>query len=112
MSHNLSLAIAAAPMSLEDKLGWHIMNFDKKLPKAMIGMWVAAITAYDLGMPETTSVDLPEGSKFMGSSKISIAQIIDDFRLEYYLASFAIYLPASPLDAPLDNDTQNVGGNK
>lgn len=112
MSHNISLAIAASSLSLEEKLSWHIMNFDHKLPKAMIGIWVAAITAYDLGMPETTSVDLPEGIKFMGGAKISIAKMIDDFHLEYFLASFAIYLPASPLDAPLDSDTQNVGGNK
>jgi len=112
MSHNISLAIAASSLSLEEKLSWHVMNFDQKLPNAMLGIWVAAITAYDLGMPETTSVDLPVGSTFMGGTKASIAQIIEGFHLEYFLASFAGYLPASPLDAPLDSDTQKVGGNK
>ena len=103
MSYNLSLAIAASSLSLEEKLSWHITNFDQKPPKAMIGIWVAAITAYDLGLPEATSVDLPEGSTFQGGTKVSVAKIIEDFHLEFYLASFKSYLPASPLDAPLDN---------
>ena len=76
MSYNLSLAIAASTLSLEEKLSWHINNFDQKPPKAMIGIWVAAIMAYDLGLPETTSVDLPEGSTFLGETKVSIAKII------------------------------------
>ena len=112
MSHNLSLAIAAAPMSLEDKLGWHLLNFAPQPPKAMTKVWLACITAFDLGMPETTNIGLPEGSTFQGKPIATIADVIEGYHLEYYLASFAIYLPASPLDAPLDKDTQTVGGNK
>ena len=99
--NSLSLAIAAAPMPLEDKLGWHFASLDR-IPKTMLSVCAAAIRLHDAGFDEReTMLDLPAGTKYLGRSQASLSEIIEGHYLEPFLAVFAEYLPATPLDAPL-----------
>ena len=98
---NFSLAVAAAPMTLEDKLSWHFTTLDR-IPKSMIPVCAAAIRLHDAGFDEaTTMLDLPAGISFFESRQASIGQIIEGHHLEAFLAVFADCLPNSPLDTPL-----------
>lgn len=98
---NFSMAIAAAPMSLEDKLGWHFANLDR-IPKSMLPVCAAAIRLHNAGYPErTTMVTLPTGVTFEGQREVSIGEVIAGHYLEVFLDIFADFLPASPLDVPL-----------
>ena len=100
-AENFTMAIAAAPMSLEDKLSWHFTTLDR-IPKSMIPVCAAAIRLHDAGFDEsTTMLDLPPGISFFESNQASIGQVIEGHYLEAFLAVFADCLPASPLDTPL-----------
>lgn len=100
-AENFSMAIAAAPMSLEDKLGWHFATLDR-IPKSMLPICAAAIRLHDAGYPErTTMLTLPIGVSFEGAREVSIGDVIAGHYLEVFLAVFADYVPASPLDVPL-----------
>ncbi|MEY4742018.1 MAG: hypothetical protein RL672_768 [Actinomycetota bacterium] len=94
---SLTMAIAAAPMTLEDKLGWHFAMLDK-IPKSMLPVCAAAIRLHDAGFDEaTTMLDLPAGATYFGKSRASIGDVISGHYLEFFLATFADCLPASPL---------------
>lgn len=96
-----SLAVAAAPMSLEDKLGWHFANF-KRIPKSMLQVCAVAIRLHDAGFDEDeTILDLPAGVTRFGKTSTSIADVIAGHHLEPYLALFADWIPANPLAVPL-----------
>lgn len=98
---NFTRAIAAAPMTLEDKLEWHFSTLDG-IPKTMLPVCASAIRLHDAGFDEAkTMLDLPEGSTYFGKSQASIADVIFGHYLEFFLAAFADDLPATPLDAPL-----------
>lgn len=98
---NFSLAVAAAPMTLEDKLRWHFATLDR-IPKSMLPVCAAAIRLHDAGFDErTTLVDLPAGVSFHGQSTVSIADVIAGHYLEPFLALFADLIPSSPLAVPV-----------
>ena len=68
----------------------------------MLPVCAAAIRLHDAGFDEReTMLALPEGSKYLGRNEASLSEIIEGHYLEPFLAVFAEYLPATPLDAPL-----------
>jgi hypothetical protein len=104
MGYLNALAIAAAPLTLAEKLKWHQCDFSVKVPNYMLEIWQQAIQLHDLGLPEVTMIDLPAGATFKGGSQASIAEIITGYNLEYFTRAFASEVPDSPLDVPLEKE--------
>ena len=99
-----ALAIAAAPLTLEEKLKWHRAGLEKKPPLNLVPVWMQAIWLYDLGLPESTLIELPEGTTYRGSNQTPIGDLITGFNLEYFTRAFADEVPDSPFDVELNND--------
>lgn len=95
-----ALAIAAAPLSLEEKIDWHLAVF-KGVPREMSSVLCLAIQFFDMGVSAHKTLPLPNGVRLKGQTIASLEEIIEVHHLEPYLAIFAEYLPASPLEAPL-----------
>lgn len=106
MGYLNSLAIAAAPLNLDEKLNWHRFDFDKVIPDEMVALWGQAIRLYDFGMLETTLIELPAGITYKGSNKSTVGNLITEYNLEYFTLAFAAEVPCSPLDVPLQCDRQ------
>ena len=100
--NNTAYAIAAASLSLEEKMWWHIALM-RGVPKSMHPVLCLAIQFFDMGVSSHKTLPLPEGTKFQGAREASLLEIIEGHQLEPYLAMFSEYLPASPLDVPLNN---------
>jgi hypothetical protein len=98
------LAIASAPLTLEEKLKWHRAGFARKVPENLLPVWMQAIWLFDMGLPETTVIELPEGTTFCGSNQATIGDLITGFNLEYFTQAFAHEVPASPFDVELTNE--------
>jgi len=97
-----ALAIAASPLTLTEKLKWHRLDFSTKLPENIVNTWEQAIRLFDLGLAESTLVELPAGATYLGGKQVSIGNLIMNFNLEYFTQAFADELPRSPLDVPLE----------
>ena len=99
---NTVYAIAASSLSLQEKIDWH-MAWMRGLPEAMSSVLYCAVHFFNMGVNPHQTIPLPKGTTFQGRSEASFLEIIEGHHLEPYLTIFAEYLPASPLDVPLNN---------
>ena len=100
--NNNASAIAAAPLSLEEKMWWHIALVSG-VPKSMHPVLCLAIYFFDMGVSSHKTLPLPKGSTYYGRREATLLEIIEGHQLEPYLKMFADYLPSSPLEVPLNN---------
>lgn len=99
---NTVYAIAASSLSLQEKIDWH-MAWLRGMPEAMSSVLYCAVYFFNMGVSPHHSLPLPKGTTFEGRENATLLEIIEGHHLEPYLTMFAEYLPASPLDVPLNN---------
>lgn len=81
----IATLIAEAPMTLEKKLSWHLVNFEQAVPETMIPACAQAIAIANSKGDLSTMIDLPEGATFYGESKASAQDIIEGHHLQYFV---------------------------
>ena len=99
---NTVYAIAASSLSLDEKIEWH-MAWMQGLPKEMSSVLYCAVYFFNMGVSSHHSLPLPKGTSFQGRTSATLLEIIEGHFLEPYLSMFAEYLPACPMDVPLNN---------
>ena len=87
MGKTVAKLIADAPLSLEQKMSWHLRgNMEPPAPESMIPVAVQAVQFDAYGFDwDTTMLDLPTGSTYYGKNEASLRAIIEGHRLEFYL---------------------------
>ena len=88
-SDEIAKEIAKAPMSLEDKLSWHLTLFNRNVPESMIPVLRDAVR---IANEQNFNLDkfelvLPEDVQYKGEELVSARTLIDNFHLHYYITT-------------------------
>lgn len=83
-STEIAPEIAKAPMSIEDKLSWHLTLFNRSVPDTMIPVLVEAIEIVNANGDMNQELELPDEIQFRNSSMVSVGILMEQFRLDYY----------------------------
>ena len=83
-STEIAPEIAKAPMSIEDKLSWHLTLFNRSVPETMIPVLVEAIEIVNANGDMNQELELPDEIQFRDSSMVSVGILMEQFRLDYY----------------------------
>ncbi|CAB4137650.1 hypothetical protein UFOVP325_58 [uncultured Caudovirales phage] len=83
-SKEIAPEIAKAPMSIEDKLSWHLTLFSRSVPETMIPVLVEAIEIVNANGDIDQLLELPDEVQFRHSSRVSVGTLVEQFRLDYY----------------------------
>lgn len=81
----LAMEIAKSPLTLEEKMSWHLANFDKKFPDYLVELCADVIRQIDKGLDLSTEVELPLGMFYKGTSTSTLGNIYEDFFLSFFL---------------------------
>jgi hypothetical protein len=83
-SAEIAEEIAKAPLSIEDKLSWHITLFSQSVPDTMIPLLIEAIEIVNANGDMNQELELPDEIQFRNSSMVSVGVLVEQFRLDYY----------------------------
>jgi hypothetical protein len=83
-STEIAEEIAKAPMSIEDKLSWHLALFNRSIPQSMIPVLKEAIEIVNAGGDMEQHVDLPEDVLYKDGTTASVGVLMENFKLHYY----------------------------
>jgi hypothetical protein len=88
-STEIAEEIAKAPLSLKDKLSWHLTLFNRNVPESMIPVLQDAVRiANEQGFNlDKFELVLPDDVQFKGESIVSARTLIDNFKLHYYITT-------------------------
>lgn len=81
----LAMEIAKSPLTLEEKMSWHLSNFDKKFPDYLAELCADVVRQIDEGADLSTKVELPLGMFYKGTSTSTLGNIHKDFYLSFFL---------------------------
>jgi len=84
-AEEIATEIAKAPLTIEEKLGWHFANFDLPIPQTLIPVAVRAIEIANDGGDLQTILTLPTGIKFQGEQHATAEEVIEGHYLHFYL---------------------------
>jgi len=88
-------AIAAAPLSIEEKLRWQFALTKRlRFTEEDIPFFKAAIQVLNLGLDPETPLRVPPGKNYMGGDFMPAVVAVKLFRLEVYLTPEAANIPA------------------
>jgi hypothetical protein len=86
-STEIAPEIAKAPMSIEDKLSWHLTLFNRSVPETMIPVLVEAIEIVNADGDMNQELELPDDVQFRNSSIVSVGTLMEQFHLHYYITT-------------------------
>ncbi len=86
-AHETAALIAKSPLTLAEKISWHLTLFEKPLPQSMVAVCVQAIYLARLGCDLETVLELPEGATYFGNPWASAQSVIDGHQLRFFLAA-------------------------
>ena len=88
-------AIAAAPLSIEEKLRWQFALTKRlRFTEADIPFFKAAIQVLNLGLDPDTPLRVPPGKNYLGGNHMPAVVAVKLFRLEVYLTPEASKITA------------------
>lgn len=82
---DIAMEIAKAPLTLREKLSWHLNNFDRPIGDFFIPQCIQAIEIANEGGNLLTRIALPDGVLCDGESFATAHDIIEDHYLHFYI---------------------------
>lgn len=86
-STEIAEEIAKAPMSIDDKLSWHLTLFNRSVPPSMIPVLKEVIEIVDAGGSMEQEIDLPEDVLYRNGTTASVGVLVENFKLHYYITT-------------------------
>lgn len=91
MGAKLAQEIAESPLTLEEKLSWHLSgNLYPPMPDSLIPVCVEAITLAENGEDLHKVLTLPEPIKRAGTSEITAKQLILSIKLHWFIKNISL----------------------
>jgi hypothetical protein len=91
MGAKLAQEIAESPLTLEEKLSWHLRgNLYPPMPDSMIPVCMEAINLAENGEDLHKILTMPENIKRAGSSEITAKQLIISTKLHWYIKNISL----------------------
>lgn len=91
MGAKLAQEIAESPLTLEEKLSWHLNgNLYPPMPDSLIPVCVEAITLAENGEDLHKVLTLPDPIKRAGKSEITAKQLILSIKLHWFIKNISL----------------------
>jgi hypothetical protein len=91
MGAKLAQEIAESPLTLEEKLSWHLRgNLYPPLPDSLVPVCVEAITLAENGEDLHKVLTMPPSVKRAGKNEITAKQLILSTKLHFFIKSVSL----------------------
>lgn len=84
-AEEIAVAIAEAPLTMEEKLSWHLTQFRNSIPESIIPVLEEVVAHAVAGGDLDQEFELPEDVLYKGSNMSTAKTMIDNFHLKYYI---------------------------